>query len=175
MTIGRVGKDGAVIIPAELRRRFGLVEGASIVAKVHPDRVLVRVATADTSRPADHDLLLEETNRADAVLRADSQAWEDELAARRLWETTLADGLEDEPRSDDGGNGAETGEPDRRAAGSSGWLSSTRPGVGSKRVGARSSSPRQTPTTPTRPDLTWDSPSPQGCVTSPFTSRFIPL
>jgi AbrB family looped-hinge helix DNA binding protein len=116
MTTGRIGKDGTVVIPAELRHRFGLDEGTPIVAEAHSDGVLVKVASAGAPGPADHALLLEETNRAYAALRADPQAWEEELAERRRWETTLADGLDDAPWSDDGGNGAETSESERAAA-----------------------------------------------------------
>jgi predicted CopG family antitoxin len=38
--------------------------------------------------------MLELGNQAYAALRADPKAWEHELAERRLWENTLADGLE---------------------------------------------------------------------------------
>lgn len=37
---------------------------------------------------------LEECNRAYARLRADPKAWKEELEERRLWDNTLADGLE---------------------------------------------------------------------------------
>jgi hypothetical protein len=40
--------------------------------------------------------LLEETNAAFAALRADPQAWQEELDERQEWEATLSDGL-DEP------------------------------------------------------------------------------
>jgi hypothetical protein len=40
--------------------------------------------------------LLELTNEAYAALREDPVAWEAELAERRLWDVTLADGLEPE-------------------------------------------------------------------------------
>ena len=36
-----------------------------------------------------------ELNAASARLKADPVAWEEELAERALWETTLADGLDD--------------------------------------------------------------------------------
>jgi predicted transcriptional regulator len=36
-----------------------------------------------------------ELNEAYARLRADPVAWEEELAERAMWETTLADGLDD--------------------------------------------------------------------------------
>lgn len=38
----------------------------------------------------------EETNAAYAALRADPQAWQEELAERALTEGTLADGLDEE-------------------------------------------------------------------------------
>ena len=38
--------------------------------------------------------LMEMGNRAYAALRSNPKAWEQELAERRLWEATLADGLD---------------------------------------------------------------------------------
>lgn len=38
----------------------------------------------------------EEANAAWAALRADPQAWQEELEERALWDATLMDGLEDE-------------------------------------------------------------------------------
>ncbi len=38
--------------------------------------------------------LLRQTNEAYRRLREDPKAWEEELEERRLWENTLADGLE---------------------------------------------------------------------------------
>ena len=40
----RVGKRGAVVIPAKLRRRFGLNEGSFVVAEEHEEGVLIRPA-----------------------------------------------------------------------------------------------------------------------------------
>lgn len=37
----------------------------------------------------------EQTNAAYAALRADPEAWQEELQERRDWEATLADGLEE--------------------------------------------------------------------------------
>jgi hypothetical protein len=37
---------------------------------------------------------LERGNQAYAALRNDTKAWEQELSERRLWESTLADGLD---------------------------------------------------------------------------------
>lgn len=38
---------------------------------------------------------LQECSRAYARLKADPKAWREELAERKVWEATLADGLED--------------------------------------------------------------------------------
>ncbi|MBI4409194.1 MAG: AbrB/MazE/SpoVT family DNA-binding domain-containing protein [Gemmatimonadetes bacterium] len=43
---GRVGKRGAVVIPARLRRRFGLEEGSLVVAEETAEGVLIRPAMA---------------------------------------------------------------------------------------------------------------------------------
>jgi len=40
-------------------------------------------------------------NEAYARLRADPEAWAEELEERRLWDTTLMDGLEDDPPWED--------------------------------------------------------------------------
>lgn len=51
---GRVGKRGTLVIPAALRRRFGLNEGALIIAEERPDGILIRPAIAiatDTYTP----------------------------------------------------------------------------------------------------------------------------
>jgi hypothetical protein len=39
--------------------------------------------------------LLEMGNRAYAALKNDPKAWEQELVERKLWENTLADGLDE--------------------------------------------------------------------------------
>jgi hypothetical protein len=44
-------------------------------------------------------LFLEEANQAFAELRKDPTAWQEELEERRIWDRTLADGLEEEPVS----------------------------------------------------------------------------
>lgn len=41
--------------------------------------------------------ILDETNRRYAELRADPEAWAEEEAERELWDTTLLDGLRQEP------------------------------------------------------------------------------
>lgn len=46
METGKVGKRGAVVIPAALRRRFGIEEGTLVVAEATEDGVLIRPAVA---------------------------------------------------------------------------------------------------------------------------------
>ena len=41
---GRVGKRGAIVIPAALRRRYGIEEGSMIIAEAHAGGVLIRPA-----------------------------------------------------------------------------------------------------------------------------------
>ena len=43
---GRVGKRGTLVIPATLRRRFGLDEGALIIVEERPEGILIRPAIA---------------------------------------------------------------------------------------------------------------------------------
>lgn len=43
-------------------------------------------------------LFFEQMNAGYAALRADPQAWAEELAERKLWETTLMDGLDPNER-----------------------------------------------------------------------------
>lgn len=42
----KVGKRGAVVIPARLRRKFGIEEGHLVVAEERPEGVLIRPAVA---------------------------------------------------------------------------------------------------------------------------------
>jgi AbrB family looped-hinge helix DNA binding protein len=42
----RVGKRGAVVIPAALRRRYGIEEGSLVLAEARPEGILIRPAVA---------------------------------------------------------------------------------------------------------------------------------
>lgn len=46
MDTSKVGKRGAVVIPAPLRRRFGIEEGTLVVAEATEEGVLIRPAVA---------------------------------------------------------------------------------------------------------------------------------
>jgi AbrB family looped-hinge helix DNA binding protein len=43
---GRVGKRGTIVLPARLRRRFGIEEGSLVIAEEHEDGILIRPAVA---------------------------------------------------------------------------------------------------------------------------------
>lgn len=42
----RVGKRGTIVLPAVLRRRFGLEEGTLVIAEARADGILIRPAVA---------------------------------------------------------------------------------------------------------------------------------
>jgi AbrB family looped-hinge helix DNA binding protein len=44
MQAARVGKRGAIVVPAKLRQRFGIEEGSMVVAEETEDGILIRPA-----------------------------------------------------------------------------------------------------------------------------------
>ncbi len=46
MGVSKVGKRGTLVIPAPLRRRFGIEEGSLVVAEATEEGVLIRPAVA---------------------------------------------------------------------------------------------------------------------------------
>jgi AbrB family looped-hinge helix DNA binding protein len=46
MQTSRVGKRGAVVVPARLRRKFGIEEGSLVVAEERQEGILIRPAVA---------------------------------------------------------------------------------------------------------------------------------
>jgi AbrB family looped-hinge helix DNA binding protein len=44
MDAARVGKRGAIIVPARLRKRFGIEEGSIVIAEEQEDGILIRPA-----------------------------------------------------------------------------------------------------------------------------------
>jgi AbrB family looped-hinge helix DNA binding protein len=46
MEVSKVGKRGAVVVPARLRRKFGIEEGGLVVAEERPEGILIRPAAA---------------------------------------------------------------------------------------------------------------------------------
>lgn len=43
---GKVGQRGTFVIPARLRRQFGLEEGSDVIAEATPEGILIRPALA---------------------------------------------------------------------------------------------------------------------------------
>src|SRR3970040_1813030 len=46
METSKVGKRGSVVVPARLRRKFGVKRGGLVVAEERPDGILIRPAVA---------------------------------------------------------------------------------------------------------------------------------
>jgi len=46
METSKVGKRGTVVVPARLRRKFGIEEGELVIAEERPDGILIRPAVA---------------------------------------------------------------------------------------------------------------------------------
>ena len=44
MESARVGKRGAIVVPAKLRKRFGIEEGSIVTAEARDDGILIRPA-----------------------------------------------------------------------------------------------------------------------------------
>jgi len=42
----KVGKRGAIVVPARLRRKFGIEEGSLVIAEAREDGILIRPAVA---------------------------------------------------------------------------------------------------------------------------------
>ena len=70
MNSARIGKRGTIVVPAALRRRFGLEEGSYVTAEPRDEGILLRPAmlvpieTYSSERKAEF-LLTNATNRAD--------------------------------------------------------------------------------------------------------------
>ena len=73
---GRIGRRGSFVIPASLRRAFGLDEGTLVIAEARPEGILLRPALAvplETYAPEQRAAYLLET----AVDEVDYQAARD--------------------------------------------------------------------------------------------------
>ena len=44
MEAAKVGKRGAIVVPARLRKRYGIEEGTIVTAEAHEDGILIRPA-----------------------------------------------------------------------------------------------------------------------------------
>jgi AbrB family looped-hinge helix DNA binding protein len=48
----RIGKRGTIVLPAQLRRQFGLEEGSIVIAEARRDGILIRPAKVTPVKPA---------------------------------------------------------------------------------------------------------------------------
>ncbi len=92
MEYAKVGKRGAVVIPAEMRRHHRLEEGTPVVIEDRPEGVLFRAAPSAPSWE-DRRRFFAAFNEAVLVTRRDASAWAEELADRARLASTLADGI----------------------------------------------------------------------------------
>jgi len=81
MESAKVGKRGAIVVPAKLRRRFGIEEGSVVTAEEREDGILIRPAVVvpieryTPERKAEF-LLSNATTRADyREARKEVQSW----------------------------------------------------------------------------------------------------
>ncbi|MHB8576704.1 MAG: AbrB/MazE/SpoVT family DNA-binding domain-containing protein [Dehalococcoidia bacterium] len=94
--MSRVGRGGTIVIPAPVRRRLGMDDGAQIIVEERDGGVLIRPAAGIEHDAQRRSTLFEETDHAYAALRADPEAWAAELAERSVLESAVADGLDPE-------------------------------------------------------------------------------
>lgn len=100
--LSKVGKRGTIVIPADLRRRFGIKEGSLVITEAMDNGVLIRPAIA---LPADEyrTRFFAALDHGYDGLRRDAQLWTEELKERQLLAGTLMDGLDpDELWTEDG-------------------------------------------------------------------------
>jgi len=92
MEYAKVGKRGAVVIPAEMRRHHRLEEGTPVVIEDRPEGVLFRAAPRAPSWE-ERRRFFAALNEAVLVAQRDASAWAEELADRAQLAGTLADGI----------------------------------------------------------------------------------
>ena len=92
-----VGKRGTIVIPAAMRNRLGITEGALVIIEGGDNSVVIRPARATVAEDAWRRTFVQQTNAAYASLRADRRAWDEIEGDREAWDATLSDGLADEP------------------------------------------------------------------------------
>jgi AbrB family looped-hinge helix DNA binding protein len=100
-TVTKVGKRGAVVIPAAVREHYRLHEGVPLIVEERPDGVLLRRASLSPTAEERERFFRELDEQIAATQRDDPASWEAELAERRAYEGTLLDGLADEAVMDE--------------------------------------------------------------------------
>jgi AbrB family looped-hinge helix DNA binding protein len=85
-----VGRRGTVVIPAALRRKFGLDEGSQVLLEEQPTGLLLR--RVPVIERAERDAVIAAGNAGYAALREDTAAWDEFQREIAAWDVTLADG-----------------------------------------------------------------------------------
>jgi AbrB family looped-hinge helix DNA binding protein len=89
---------GQLTIPADVRKQAQLEEGAVVEFEVREEGLLLRPKIVLDDVQLDEGFIqgvIDSTATAYASLRADKEAWTEELAERAVLEGSLADGVED--------------------------------------------------------------------------------
>lgn len=97
----RVGKRGALVIPAILRQQIGLEEGTPVVAEARDGGVFIRPLVKRSISSERRHAVLDAANRAYAALRADRSAWASEQTERAAWDGLASETLPTEAWSED--------------------------------------------------------------------------
>lgn len=88
----RIGKRGTLVIPAALRRRYHLEDGAPVLVEEQDGGILLKPAPVTPSAEERRRFFTALADQA-ASTRADATAWAEETAEREALAGTLLDGL----------------------------------------------------------------------------------
>ena len=97
-SVANLRERGQLTIPAEVRKQAQLEEGAVVEFEVHEEGLFLRPKIVVDDVQLDEDFIrsvIDSTATAYEELRADKDAWAQELAERAVLEGSLADGVED--------------------------------------------------------------------------------
>ena len=97
----RMGKRGALVIPAVLRQQIGLEDGTPVVAEARDGGVFIRPLVGRAISSERRRAVLDAANRAYAVLRADHNSWAAEQAERTAWDSLASETQPREAWSED--------------------------------------------------------------------------
>lgn len=95
-TFTKVGKRGAVVIPAAVRDHYRLHEGVPLIVEERPDGVLLKRVSLSPTAEEREQFFRELDEQVAATQRDEPASWEAELAERHSFEGTLLDSLNDE-------------------------------------------------------------------------------
>ena len=97
-SVATLRERGQLTIPAEVRRKAHLEEGAVVEFEVRDDGLLLRPKIVIDDLELDDAFIrsmIETTTAAYAEMRSDDEAWAEEQAERAVLEGALSEGLKD--------------------------------------------------------------------------------